>query len=629
MTNLPNFADRCVAMLFAFLACGMAIAVDDTNEEHLIGILESEAPRKDKAITCKRLAVYGTSNSVPVLASLLSDKELASWARIALESIPGSEADEALQNALDNVNGRLLVGVINSLATRRNEQAVDGLAKALDDQDHQVASAAAVALGHIGNPVATKALTEALANSPMPVRSAVAEGCILAAERMFEAGKLDEAADLYDKVRETQLPKQRILEATRGAILARKADGLPLLVEQLESGDKKFFGIGLRTSRELESEQVTEAIVSQLAKVSVDRQSLLILALADRDDNASLPAVLRAASESNPSVRKTAIDVLGRSGDVSCIPTLLNAAVSGDSDISGAAMKSLEILAGDEIDRALTKRLEKSTGKMRRTLIDVVGRRRINAVPYLVEAADDADAQIRNAALLSLGATIGPENLSWMIDRVVSHQPGDNETVLRKALLTASVRMPDREACATQLGRAMEKAGSEAKSALLNVLGRVGGRRALQAVGKAAQDTELQDEASQILGKWMTADAAPVLLKLAKPTADDKYRIRALRGFIRIARQFDLPGEQRQKMCRQAMKVAARDDERMLVLQVIERYPCVEGLELAVETAKAPSLKNDAIRVCRVIAKEIDDSEDVQRLLAQVGKSIGAGSKPN
>ena len=55
------------------------------------------APPAEKALACKQLAIYGAKDAVPALAPLLSDPELASWARIALEAIPGPAADAALR----------------------------------------------------------------------------------------------------------------------------------------------------------------------------------------------------------------------------------------------------------------------------------------------------------------------------------------------------------------------------------------------------------------------------------------------------------------------------------------------------------------------------------------------------
>ena len=91
-------------------------------ERDLIRTLKSKAPKADKAIACKRLAVYGSEEAVPALAALLRDPELNSWARIALEAIPGPAADDALRAAMGRLKGRLLVGTINSIGVRRDSK---------------------------------------------------------------------------------------------------------------------------------------------------------------------------------------------------------------------------------------------------------------------------------------------------------------------------------------------------------------------------------------------------------------------------------------------------------------------------------------------------------------------------
>jgi HEAT repeat protein len=284
----------------------------DAKQHELIAVLQSNAPKSEKAITCKQLAIYGTEQSVPALAPLLADKELASWARIALEAIPGTAAETALRDALGKLQGRLLVGVINSIGVRRDVQAVETLVQKLVDSDASVASAAAVALGHIGGEKSAKALTKSLAIAPADVRSAVAEGCILCAERFLADDRTTEAVKLYDTIRKADVSDQRHLEAIRGAILARQSAGLPLLIEQLLSKDKKRLSIGLRTARELPGRDVTEALAVELDRLSPDQRPLLLLALADRSDSAVLPTVKKAAQSSSMDLRITAINILIR-----------------------------------------------------------------------------------------------------------------------------------------------------------------------------------------------------------------------------------------------------------------------------------------------------------------------------
>ena len=126
----------------------------------------------------------------------------------------------------------------------------------------------------------------------------------------------------------------------------------------------------------------------------------------------------------------------------------------------------------------------------------------------------------------------------------------------RRRWPTACQRMADREAATAKLIAAMSPAATPVKCRFLEILAKVGGAGALQALGAAVKDADpqIQDTASRLLGEWMDVDAGPVLLDLAKNAADEKYKIRALRGYIRLVRQFDMPDDQRAEMCRAALR---------------------------------------------------------------------------
>jgi len=599
-------------------------------ERQLISVLESNAPAAEKAITCKRLVTVGTKDAVPALAALLPDEQLSSWARIPLEAIPDPAADAALREALDKVQGRLLIGVINSIAVRRDAGAVESLAQRLGDGDAAVASAAAVALGRIGDAAATAVLEQALATAPEGVRDAVAEGCIYSAEQLWTRDDAAAAVALYDKVRSAQVSKPRVLEATRGAILARGADGIPLLVEQLESADKALFRLGLTTARELTAGDVTGTLLAELPKVEADRQMLLLLALADRGDAAALPAVWEVAQNGPTTLRVAAISVVPELGDAACIPKLLTIAETDDAAISKAVQEALQALRGDNVDAELAGRLAQAEGKARLALIAVVGERRIAAaVPALLKALDDADANVRAATLTALGSTVDAGDLDVLIARVVKSPTPADVGFAKKALLTACVRMPDREACAEKLIGAMAKAPTAAQVMFVETLGAMGGARALGALAAAAKEgnTELKEAASRLLGEWMTTEAGPVLLDVAKSVREEKYKIRALRGYVRLAKQIETNPEARVAMCQQVAPLCQRDDEKVLVLQVLELNPSATGLTLAASFLKQRSLKEQAGAAIVAIAAEVikTDRAAVAEPLKQV---IAAGGKP-
>ncbi len=622
LVNCVLFLSACYAAAVA----GSARAADgqdaSAKERELIALLRSDSPKAEKAIACKQLAVYGSAEAVGELAKLLSDEQLASWSRIALEAIPGKAADEALSKAIDAVQGKLLVGTINSIGVRRAASAVEPLTKRLADENADVASAAAVALGRIGNAGATKALRTSLAGATPKVRSAVAEGLVLCAERAMTEGRDAEAIEIYDEIRKADVPKQRTLEATRGAILARKQAGIPLLLEQLRAGDKQLFQLALGTAREFPGSKLDEALAAELSRATPDRAALVIQAMADRKETVKLAAILKAAEKGPKAVRIAALGALSRVGDASCLAPLLAVAVEPDAELAQAAKGALAELPGEKVDADIVARLSKAEGKEYPVVIELVGMRRIAAVAALVKALDNADSSVRSAALASLGATIAAKDLPVLISQAVAPKHAEDAAAAQQALKAASVRMPDREACAEELAAALERSSAPTKVALLEILGAVGGTKALATVGAAAKSTDpqLQDASSRLLGAWMTIDAAPVLLDLAKTDIGDKYQTRALRGYIRIARQFVMPPPQRLEMCRSAIEASRQPAEQKLVLEVLKRYPSVESLKLAVKSMQSPELKEEASQAAQAIAPKIKGNEaEVKAILSQAG----------
>ena len=620
MNFTRSFTTSLVAL--ALIVTSTTAWADEAKEKELLAVLRSDAPAGEKAITCKKLAVYGSSESVPELAKLLSDPQLSSWSRIALEAIPGKEADAALRKGSESLEGLLLIGTINSIGVRRDADAVELLTGRVTDKDEEVASAAAVALGRIGNDAATKSLRAALASGPAKVRSAVAEGCVLCAEKRHNEGKSSEAIAIYDEVRKAELPKQRIVEATRGAILARKQEGIPLLLEQLRSADKKMVELALGTAREFPGKEIDTALADELAKAKPELGALIILAMADRPDTVVVSAVSKAAVSGPKPLRLAAISALSRVGDASSLDSLLSTAVDADEDLAIAAKATLAELPGDKVDSQIGTMLPNAKGKSQLVLIELVGQRRIESTPALLKALDSSDKKIRGAALIALGETVSLKGLPVLISQAIAPKNADDAADAQQALKAASIRMPDREACATELAAAVDRAPAASKILLLDILGDVGGEKALKALGAAAKgnDPQLQDAGSRILGKWSSIDAAPVLLDLAKTGPAAQFRLRGLKGYISLARRFAMPDQDRADMCQKAFDLSKQPAEQKLVLDVCRIHPSTETLKLAIKLMQIPDLKEDATQTTLIVAQKLGAKGiDVKDQLSKAG----------
>jgi HEAT repeat protein len=601
-----------------------AIAVESLAQEaDLLAVLRSGASVQEKAAACRQLSRIATKEAVPTLAALLGDEKLSHMARYALETIPDPSVDDTLRDALGKVQGQPRLGVIGSLGMRRDVKAVDALAALVKGTDADAAQAAARALGCIGAPEAAKALEDALADATGQNLLAVAEGLFRCAEALktHDQGALSQ--EIYDRLRGmTAAAPQVRAAALRGAILSRGKDGVPLLVEALQGTDDALAAAAVRSAMELPGPEVTAALVAALPKASPQRQGMLIAVLADRGEAQVLPAVLQAAQSSDAQLRLAALRALRRVGDASCVPALLDAATTGDPEVAQSAMESLQSLQDKTVDQQIAARLSQAEGKSRSVLMELATQRRTTAAaPSFWLAADDADPTVRAAALAGLGAVLDTADLPKLIARLSVTKEQQEATALDKALRDVCLRAADRESACGQLAAALTSAEAPIKTRILETLGAVGGAQALETVAAAARSNneQLRDTAYRVLGEWTSADAAPILLELHKAVSDERLKVRAIRAYIRIAKQFDMPANTRAEMCRTALQAASRDEDKRLVLVVLLRYPDEEMQAIALEAAKLPGLKDEALAVVMSMANQGINRAELGRALAQAG----------
>jgi HEAT repeat protein len=189
-------------------------------ETRLLAVLNSGASRSAKDYICRTLRTVGTAESVPTLAALLPDEDLSHIARYALERIPAAEAGAAMAQALPKLPDAFKVGTIGSLGVRRDAASVAVLAGMLPNADPAIVRAAACALGNIGTPEAGKALSDFAKKADESLKPAVADACLVCAERLLADGKKAQALVLYKSLSAEGQPKHVRLAAQRGLLAA-------------------------------------------------------------------------------------------------------------------------------------------------------------------------------------------------------------------------------------------------------------------------------------------------------------------------------------------------------------------------------------------------------------------------
>jgi hypothetical protein len=279
--------------------------------------------------------------------------------------------------------------------------------------------------------------------------------------------------------------------------------------------------------------------------------------------------------------------------------------------------------------------LEKDDVTSRITAIRLIEERRITtAFAQLKKGLEDSDADVRKAALDAFGQVASIDELPMLLGFLGQVKNQEDLEALQKVLKSACTRMPKDDA-ATETVKIFSASPRPTQLFLLELLAEIGGQKALETVESYAwgNDIPLKDKATEVLGQWRWQDdvdlVADACLKLAKEASDDRYKIRGLRAYIRLARQFNMPEEKRLAMTKQMFDLATRDDDKILVFDVYSRYPSANMLAAALSHIDAPAFREKACEAAVIIGeKTTGKSEPVAAAMKTVlEKSTNADMK--
>lgn len=216
----PHYALHCLANY-------VLESKDETAREALSAAVASQLSsgrsKYIRGFLCQELQWAGRKESVPALARLLLDEDLVDAAAMALVAIRDGAA-EALRAALPNAGGRCRLVILHSLALLADAQAIGAFERALQDPDREVRLAGGAGLARIGAARASEALLKAADVPPGWERIQQSKHCLVLAERLSQAGKKPEAAEIYAQLRATRIApaEKHVREAAERGLKALK-----------------------------------------------------------------------------------------------------------------------------------------------------------------------------------------------------------------------------------------------------------------------------------------------------------------------------------------------------------------------------------------------------------------------
>ncbi len=519
---------------------------------------------------CLQLRQVGTAAEVPLLARLLAEPETSEMARRALEAIPGPESAAPLREALTALEGKLLLGVINSVAARKDVLAVTTLQRLADSEDQPVAAASLWALGTIADDPAATFLADRAAKVGLPTPQNLAVPLLRCAAAREKAGKAEAAQAFYQQLSQVGQPTGVRRAALEGLLRLQGDETTDTVLTWFADSDPDRRRIALGHLHALPDDQV-DGLLAQLADLPDAGKLAVIELAASRRGRAILPMVMSMVQSDNPDLKLAGVRYLGTVGDAAVIPLLVDM-LSLEDTLVEAAQDALLNLPREEVTAALLDTLQNRPSIRIPVVAVLVQLKCYDAIDPLVEIASQPDPAVFAPALDGLRGIADPDktDIPRLVKLLLRTDPGKHRDEVEKTILIVSEKLPPDADRAELVVAALAGIDRAEAPKYLPVLGRLGGSQALERIRSAlsSTDKDVQEAAVRALCNWPDAEVAAELLDITKQSENRTFRHWALRAYIRVVTlESERPPSETLAMLQEAMKLAEVAEDKQLAIE--------------------------------------------------------------
>jgi len=233
----------------------------------------------------------------------------------------------------------------------------------------------------------------------------------------LQARAIKAISEREDETNETVLTAMEYL----GRI--KSAEAVPVIMELLETEERRFLAIGFRAIGRASSgnEKLADETAQFLMDYYNDRdpggdnRSVIIAAIGETGSSVGVPLLIDIASNTDERIplRIAALGALSKIGDDSGLEAILNCVGTNDPNVRSSAVAALGPFSGSAVDNAILDGFRDSYYRTRLASAQASRERKlVAAVPYLKFRAErDEVPNVKDEAIRALGAIANEEAL--------------------------------------------------------------------------------------------------------------------------------------------------------------------------------------------------------------------------
>lgn len=511
-------------------------------------------------------------DTIPAFRDLLKRSDAWDIARKGLEQINHPKAEDALIEGLENADGKVAIGIMESLGNRRDPKAANALRRWAKAGNIAETEAALTALGKIPGPEAMQELDWCRVNLTRPMRPAATQAYLQCGWSSMEHGDKDTAIAIFDALLIDFEPVEVKAEAMRGMIRTLGEEAVPTIIEGLTSGIPELEAVAAQEANTVPGRTATEAFLKAYPDLTPENQAILLHAFGARGDEAALDTVLLAARSRIPVVRKAALKALVQFNHPNTLEALLKAAADGTPDEQKIARDGLEHLDHPKVNDELLIAVLSADNAVRAEAIKTIAARNVKeAIPSLLRVARRDVKPLRLEALKALGSVATADEIEPMVDMMLEDWSDADRAAIGEAIIRVAQRAPAGKDRTAPIARALAKSSSTAdgRITLISILEAVKDDSGLEAIESAARksDPNVRRAAIEVLASWPNAQAVETLERVARSDDDPALRALAFDGLLRqLAKADALSVDERLKYYERAAKSAETAEQKRQII---------------------------------------------------------------
>jgi len=324
-------------------------------------------------------------------------------------------------------------GALRGAILARGNEGLPLLRKHLRSDDYILFSAAIQAAQEMSVARVTKVLTAALGKVP-------ADNQIVVIQTLGKRGDTAALPVLFETAQSG--PTAVRVAAIEAAVEMQKASAVPVLVKLIDAPDAEVAKAAQEGLGALPNRQADEAVIAMFKSDDINKRTMALNLMGRRRMTDSIGALLRAARDSDETLRAPIIKMVGELGDAGQLPALLDLLMDVESadDLAAAEQAVAAVCMKTENPQAhagkLTGLLGRAKPAQKIALLRVLGGiGGADALKAVRAAVDSSDAQVRSAAIRALTTWKTPDAAPHLLELAKSTSKQNERTLFLRGYL--------------------------------------------------------------------------------------------------------------------------------------------------------------------------------------------------